>query len=228
MKIYINKYRSHWLSPYTILEKVFFWREIEYDEPIIEKWSNRIQPFSQIAQKILDKVHPKINYVKIDYWDTWSMDHTLADIILPMLKQLQSVKHGSCIVDIEDVPEELRGTSTPDYDEQLTFDFYGEVRQEKDVDYELVHKRWTWVMNEMIFAFEHKADDSWEDAFREGEIDWKTVPCAWDENGKPTMYRTEDGPNNTYKCDYEGMKKVQDRMSNGFRLFGKYYEGLWD
>ena len=228
MKIYINKYRSHWLSPYTILEKVFFWREIDYDEPIIERWSNRIQPFSQMAQKILDKVHPKINYVKIDYWDTWSMDHTLADIILPMLKQLQSVKHGSCIVDIEDVPEELRGTSTPDYDEQLTFDFYGEVRQEKDVDYELVHKRWTWVMNEMIFAFEHKADDSWEDAFREGEIDWKTVPCAWDENGKPTMYRTEDGPNNTYKCDYEGMKKVQDRMSNGFRLFGKYYEGLWD
>ena len=228
MKIYINKYRSHWLSPYTILEKVFFWREIDYDEPIIERWSNRIQPFSQMAQKILDKVHPKINYVKIDYWDTWSMDHTLADIILPMLKQLQSVKHGSCIVDIEDVPEELRGTSTPDYDEQLTFDFYGEVRQEKDVDYELVHKRWTWVMNEMIFAFEHKADDSWEDAFREGEIDWKTVPCAWDENGKPTMYRTEDGPNNTYKCDYEGMKKVHDRMANGFRLFGKYYEGLWD
>jgi len=83
-------------------------------------------------------------------------------------------------------------------------------------------------MNEMIFAFEHKADDSWEDAFREGEIDWKTVPCAWDENGKPTMYRTEDGPNNTYKCDYEGMKKVHDRMANGFRLFGKYYEGLWD
>lgn len=228
MKIYFSNYRNHWLSPYTILEKVFFWREIEYDEPIIDKWSNRIQPFSQIAQKILDKIHPKVNYVKIDYWDTWSMDHTLADIILPMLKQLQSVKHGSCIVDIEDVPEELRGTSTPDYDEQLTFDFYSEVRQEKDVDYELVHKRWTWVMNEMIFAFEHKADDSWEDAFREGEIDWKTVPCAWDENGKPTMYRTEDGPNNTYKCDYEGMKKVQDRISNGFRLFGKYYEGLWD
>ena len=141
MKIYINKYRDHWLSPYTILEKVFFWREIEYDEPIIEKWSDRLQPFSVGLQKILDKIHPKINYVKIDRWDTWNMDHTLAEIVLPMLKQLKATKHGSALVDLEDVPEELRGTSTPDYDDQLTFDFYKEASEEKDVDYELVHKR---------------------------------------------------------------------------------------
>jgi len=228
MKIYINNYRSHWLSPYTILEKVFFWREIDYDEPIIERWADRLNPFSVGLQKILDIIHPKINYVKIDRWDTWSLDHTLAEIALPMLKQLKKDKHGSPYVELEDVPEELRGTSTPEYDQQLTFDFYDEARQEKDVDYELTHKRWDWVMDEMIFAFEHKVDDSWEDAFREGEIDWKTVPCAWDENGKPTMYQMQDGPNNTYKCDYDGMQKVHDRMANGFRLFGKYYEGLWD
>jgi hypothetical protein len=228
MKIYINNYRSHWLSPYTILEKVFFWREIDYDEPIIERWADRLNPFSVGLQKILDIIHPKINYVKIDRWDTWSLDYTLAEIALPMLKQLQATKHGSPYVELEDVPEELRGTSTPEYDQQLTFDFYDEARQEKDVDYELTHKRWDWVMDEMIFAFEHKVDDSWEDAFREGEIDWKTVPCAWDENGKPTMYQMQDGPNNTYKCDYDGMQKVHDRMANGFRLFGKYYQGLWD
>ena len=28
--------------------------------------------------------------------------------------------------------------------------------------------------------------------------------------------------------DDEGRKKHQERMSNGFRLFGKYYEALWD
>jgi hypothetical protein len=38
----------------------------------------------------------------------------------------------------------------------------------------------------------------------------------------------EKGPNDTYKADYEGMKKVHDRMNNGFRLFGKYYRSLWD
>ena len=83
-------------------------------------------------------------------------------------------------------------------------------------------------MDEMIFAFECKLDDSWEDAFREGEIDIKSVPCAWDENGKPTLYRMENGPNDTYKCDYEGMKVVEKRIQNGFRLFGVYFQSLWD
>jgi hypothetical protein len=227
MKIYINKYRSHWLSPYTILEKVFFWREIDYDEPIIEKWSDRLQPFSVALQKFLDIIHPKINYVKIDRWDTWSMDHTLAEIVLPMLKQLKKDKHGSPCVELEDVPEELRGTSTPEYDQQLTFDFYAEAREEKDVDYELVHKRWDWVMDEMIFAFEHKVDDSWEDAFRSGVIDIVWVKDEKTYNGQQ-LNRMERGPNDTYECDYDGIRKVQERMENGFRLFGKYYQGLWD
>jgi hypothetical protein len=137
------------------------------------------------------------------------------------------VKHGSALVDLEDVPEELRGTSTPDYDEQLTFDFYDEARQEKDVDYQLTHKRWDWVMDEMIFAFEHKVDDSWEDAFRTGVMDIVWVKEEKTYNGQQ-LTRMEDGPNHTYKCDYEGMKKVHDRMENGFRLFGKYFQGLWD
>ncbi len=215
MKVYLSGYRNHWLSPYTILEKVFFWREIDYDEPIIERLSDMLTPLCKGMQKFLDFVHPKIEYVKIDRYDTWSMDHTLAHIILPMLKQLKKDKHGSPFTDDEDVPEELRSTSAP------------AKENEWDTD-ENWFKRWDWIMDEMIFAFQCKLDDSWEDAFREGEIDWKTVPCAWDENGKPTLYKSEDGPNHTYKCDYDGMKVVNDRIQNGFRLFGKYYQGLWD
>jgi transcriptional antiterminator NusG len=41
-------------------------------------------------------------------------------------------------------------------------------------------------------------------------------------------YQMKDGPKNTYKCDYEGMKIVEARIQNGFRLFGKYYQALWD
>ena len=215
MKVYLSGYRNHWLSPYTILEKVFFWREIDYDEPIIERLSNILNPLCKAWKAFLDFVHPKIEYVKIDRYDTWSMDYTLAHIVLPMLKQLKKDKHGSPSVDDEDVPEELRSTAAP------------AKENEWDTD-ENWFKRWDWVMDEMIFAFECKLDDSWEEAFREGEIDWKTVPSAWDENGKPTMYSMEDGPNHTYKCDYDGMKVVQDRIQNGFRLFGKYYQGLWD
>jgi hypothetical protein len=32
--------------------------------------------------------------IKIHKWDTWSMDHTLAPIILPMLVQLKATNHG--------------------------------------------------------------------------------------------------------------------------------------
>jgi hypothetical protein len=226
MKIYKSNYRNHWLSPYTILEKIFFWREIDYDEPIIEKWSNRLNPICVAWHNFLDFVHPRISYVKIDRYDTWSMDSTLADIILPMLKQLKETKHGSPTVDDDDMPDHLRGTTTEDWDAQHTFDFYREHQiQEGERD---IHARWDWVMDEMIFAFEHHVDDTWEEAFRSGEHDMIHVPCEWYEDGRPKLYSIEKGPNDTYVCDYEGMNKVYKRMENGFRLFGKYYRGLWD
>ena len=219
MKIYLSKYRNHWVSPYTILEKVFFWRKIEYDEPIIEKWSDRLAPFCQAWQAFLDIVHPKINYVKIDHWDTWSMDHTLSQIILPMLKQLQATKHGAPIVDDEDVPEELKSTSAPPKE------------NEWDTD-DNWFKRWDYVLDEMIFAFERRVDDSWQDAFRSGVIDNVWVYIDKDGNevpkGEHTYLRMKDGPNHTYVCDYEGMQEVEKRIDNGTRLFGKYYRGLWD
>ena len=234
MKIYINKYRSHWLSPYTILEKVCFWekdRDVFYnleDKPDhkYEKWVNRLEPISVGLQKFLDFVHPKINYVKIDYWDTWNMDNTLSPIILPMLKQLREDKHGSGIVDLEDVPEHLRCNTTEDYDEQKCFDFYHEHEvKEGDRD---VHARWDWVLDEMIWAFEQICDENNDAQFHTGKCDMKSVACAWDENGKPTMFTFEKGLNDTSHFDIEGYQKHHERIQNGTRLFGKYYRNLWD
>jgi YD repeat-containing protein len=217
MKVFISKYRDHWISPYTILEKVFFWREIDYDEPKIKMLHDILNPFCVEWKKTLDFLHPRINYVRIDPWDTWSMDSTLAPIILPMLKQLKANHHGAPYVKDDDVPEGMGLRSTE------------AERKENDWDTDSNYfKRWEWVLDEMIFAFECKVDDSWQDAFRSGKIDWKTEPCVWDDAGKPTMYRSVDGPNHTYKCDYDGMKKVEDRIQNGFRLFGTYYQSLWD
>ena len=214
MKVYISPYRDHWLSPYTILEKICFWRVYDMDDPHIERWAERLEPICLWAQKVLDKIHPPIRYVKVDHYDTWSMDHTLSHIILPMLKQLKATQHGSAQVDPEDVPEHLRPTEPAGPNNGYTDN--------------TVHERWAWVMDEMIFAFESRLDDSWQDAFRSGEIDHKMEPCKWDENGKPQLYKMVDGPNHTYKCDYDGMRVVEERIQNGFRLFGKYYQSLWD
>jgi len=225
MKIYISNYRNHWLSPYTVLKTVCFWEkdnDVFYDHEDTGKgkyvkWVDRLMPFCTAWSKFLDFVHPKVDYVKIDRWDTWSMDHTLGAIALPMLKQLQKTKHGSPFVDDKDVPKGLglRSTEAP------------AKENEWDTD-DNHHKRWDWVLNEMIFAFEHKLDESWQDAYRSGEFDHKTVACAWDESGKATMYQSVEGPNHTYKCDFEGIKKVEKRIQNGFVLFGKYYQNLWD
>jgi len=241
MKIYFSNYRHHWISPYTILDYVFFWTDwskcsrdkslqsaidsmdgkykyVEHPE-WVERWSDRLEPISQGIQWVLDRVHPKIEYVKIDRWDTWSMDHTLAHIVLPMLKQLKATKHGSPLVDDEDVPEHLRSTAAP--------------AKENEWDTDDNHfLRWDWALDEMIFAFECKVDDSWQDAFRSGVLDVITVPVDKDGNevakGEHKFWQMKDGPNNTYKCDYEGMKVVEARIQNGFRLFGKYYQALWD
>ena len=80
----------------------------------------------------------------------------------------------------------------------------------------------------MIFAFESKEDDRWQDQFFSGTYDWSTKAIEFDENGKPTRSLLVKGPNDTANIDHKGMKEYQKRISNGFRLFGKYYENLWD
>jgi hypothetical protein len=49
-----------------------------------------------------------------------------------------------------------------------------------------------------------------------------------DKNHGAPFVDDEDVPNHTYKCDYEGMRAVEARIQNGFRLFGRYYQNLWD
>ena len=49
--------------------------------------------------------------IQIDPWDSYNADHTLALIALSLIKQLKETKHGSAMVDDEDVPEDIRSTS---------------------------------------------------------------------------------------------------------------------
>ena len=142
MKVYISKYRDHWLSPYTMLDYVFFWtdwsrcsrgwkledtlrdeadtlaggksRYVERPE-WCERWADRLTPISRAIQWVGEKIYPRIEYAKIDRWDTWSMDHTLGHIALPMLKQLRETKHGAPNTDDEDVPEYLRSDNGPEF-----------------------------------------------------------------------------------------------------------------
>ena len=171
-----------------------------YEDHVLEAIDDGIQRVYDVFNWIwFDRRTQQIK-VRIDRWDTWSMDHTLAHIVLPMLIQLKATKHGAPWVDDEDVPEELRSTSAPPKENEYdTDDFH--------------FKRWDWVLDEMIWAFEQKCRDHWEDDYYGDYV--------------------EDQKNGSMAgsfewVDHEGQKAHQERMSNGFMLFGKYFESLWN
>lgn len=208
MKAWLCGYRSDWLSPYTILEKIFFWREIDYDEPLIEKLSNILEPFCKVYQKIHQIIFPRFDYVKIDHYDTWSMDHTLAHIVLPMLKQLKETKHGAPYTNDKDVPKELRSTFAPP--------------KENEWDTDAFHfDRWDYILDEMIWAFEQKITDDDEGKFFDHSA-YKD-----DKNSHKWLDDMTAGKSKL-KVDWKGLKAHQKRKENGFRLFGTYYQNLWD
>ena len=120
--------------------------------------------------------------IRIDPWDTWSMDRTLALLIHPMLKQLLKTTHGAPCTDDEDVPEHLRSTNAKP------------KKEEWDVD-EFHFKRWDWILKEMIWVFGELAKDRDPNFFIkkpkhkfvpvEGE-DWKEIRCV-----EPGIYDEE-------------------------------------
>ena len=124
---------------------------------------------------------PRTIKVQVDKWDTYSADHTLALVILPVLKQYKENNSGSPVVDNEDVPEHLRIPEGQEFEMSDKWE-----------------PRWNYVVDEMIWAFEHLVSDEWE-----GEFFANDTP------------------------DMEGLGKVNKRIDNGLRLFGKYYRGLW-
>lgn len=224
MKVYLTKPRDHWISPYTILEKVMFWKkDFDAHDKKHKRIIDAIEPLSIAIRYVLDKIHPKVEYVKIDYWDVWSMDYTLSPIILPMLKQLKEVKHGSGYVDLEDVPPELRYVEFEEWDDNRCFDFYHEPNEQNlKCD---VHARYDWLLDELIWTFEQlQPDNDWEDQYwiTHPEIDFDDYPEDEGKTCKPIRWKVEG------ECDWEGRMKHQKRIDNGLKLFGKYYQTLWD
>ena len=148
-----------------------------------------------------DEGTPRQEDVFLDPWDSWNADHTIALIVAPLLQQLKRDKHGSGMVDDEDVPEELRSTSAPPKE------------NEWDTDAN-VHKRWDWVLDEMIWTMKEHAEGTGDDKF----YDHSEVNEEADLMAQIAQI----------KCDYEGLDAYNKRKQRGFELFGKYFQNLWD
>ena len=203
MKVKIGPYVNRWTSQihYDYMNKKYNyeWKENTTKfESFLEKVEETIQwIYNHTVNLYLD--NKEVNRsVKIHDYDTWSMDHTLAYIIHPMLIQLKETKHGAPMVDQGDRPEHLKAKKQSDYDESGTDKFHFEA--------------WDWILDEMIFAFESKMQEDDEMSFF-GE---------WVEDKSKVL-------GGSFKSvDWDGLKAHRARVANGFRLFGKYYESLWD
>lgn len=182
-----------------------------------------IGPYVDEGERVVD--------IHIDKYDTWNMDDTLAHIILPMLKQLKETKHGAPHVDDKDVPEYLR----------MPKGWYEERYNRNGETDPHFFDRWDYVMNEMIYAFQAKLDEDPDFFFEDDnpqyevtKIEFKGIGPAQlrlfpDDNGDMEdyeLYEWVSGKRDRF--DKEAYTAYQERVSNGFRLFGKYYESLWD
>ena len=226
MKVYIGPHVS-WVGPYQLAEKILFWKDkykINKDNPLEshpdadaihnlgEKLAN-IKPLASFLTWLYDRKQRKVQ-IHVDGYDVWNADHTLALIIVPVLKKLKEQKHGCPHVDDKDVPVELRRAAAPALTEEQLNTGHTDS---------LWEARWDWVLDEMIWAFEQHANPEWDEQYYSGESDWVLKPV------KGTEFKKLDhGPNHTFKVDDKGMQKHRKRMENGRRLFAKYYEALWD
>jgi hypothetical protein len=169
MKVYIGPYLDWW-GPYQIADLL---RYVGVSEERCNVIGERLAStrLRGLCEWIWERRKRKVR-VRIDPYDVYSMDSTLALIILPMLRMLKDNKNGAPYTDDEDAPEHLRSTTPrePDWGTDSN-----------------IHKRWDWIMGEMVFAFEEVVKD-----------------------------------------DVEYDQAVADRVNNGLRLFGKYYQALWD
>lgn len=201
MKVYLGPYRK-WIGPYQLADKIPFIKE-ETSEKVGD-WLNKTW-VAKACDWVESKKNRKVS-VRIDKYDTWSMDNTLALIIVPMLKQLKETKQGAPYSDLEDVPEHMRYEDTEDSNTQW------------------IQHRWDWILNEMIWTFEQILDDEWQDRYtiEEGELDFDDYPEDEGKEFRPVRWKKQ------YVIDYEGLRAHQDRITNGLRLFGKYFQALWD
>jgi len=160
--------------------------------------------------------------IDIDHHDTWSMDHNLALIILPLLIQLKATKHG--------IPSEFADVGGEPHGSQSSFDFYTETHNEA---FDQGVKRWEEVLDKMIWAFEQIAFDNYDEKYRHGEpkFDWIKTDKKFANpiSGKmEDTYQMVDKNPDEHWYDVVGHQMHDERVQEGLDLFGKYYRSLWD
>tara|TARA_Y100000310_G_scaffold342024_1_gene443385 strand:- start:586 stop:1257 length:672 start_codon:yes stop_codon:yes gene_type:complete len=223
MKVKLGPYKSYF-GPYQLAEQLKYlgFSENMQDrigEALSNTWVKRV------LNKIDEKFKQRKTKVVVHKYDTWSVDSTLAYVIVPILKQFKESTHGAPKVDDEDVPESLKATDTPagGWDTENNAYHAGDFPAGVDANH---FKRWDYVLDEMIWAFSQVNAD-WEDQY------WPAAPssasCRARARRSDDIYSSADVWDlKKPSFDHKGFAKHEQRMVKGFKMFGKYYNSLWD
>lgn len=138
--------------------------------------------------------------IKIDRWDSWNADSTLAEVIHPVLIQLKNTTHG--------------------YPSPLADDT---GHTDNDTGFE----RWKEILDKMIWSFEQAKDNYEGDsiAFTKcspEELAKRKEEAAAKEDGLGKLFVSD------LNLDKKVLDEYYRKVQEGFDLFGKYYMNLWD
>jgi hypothetical protein len=206
MKVKLGPY-TNWIGPYQIVEKLLWWMD-RYEDNRVHKLGEWLAQDRHGKDSYLmrfcnwvHKFKKRQEYVRIDHYDAWNADHTMALVIAPLLIELRKNKHGSGYIDDCDVPEHLRSTAAP------------KPEHEWDSDTNL-HKRYEWFLDELIWAFTEHAKEDEDSKFYDHSESSK----------EPDLMKSIK----LLKVDYAGLEAHNKRKQHAFQMFGKYFQTLWD
>jgi hypothetical protein len=205
MKVKIKNYID-WFGPYHLSEAICFWApktkdEFGYDQfpEWVEKFGDWISNtwISDFLGWIYDKRRRTVT-VKVDKWDIWSADHTLALVILPVLIEYRkSKRYGVPIgIDTSYIPLE-------------------EAEEDKQM------QAWNEIVDKMIWSFEQIVN------FEEADQEFWIDKPDFDDCKKWSDFADKIN-NGRGRLDTNAWKEYQEKIQEGLDLFGKHFRNLWD
>jgi hypothetical protein len=158
MKVHIGKYLN-WVGPYQIADALLFFANNETKRKFgewlaLDKYGNDSN-LAKFCEWVYSKRKRKLK-IRIDEYDVWSADSTLAAIILPVLRKFKERKQGS--------PSSMTGFwQTSMVDNQYCFPFYA---NDNKLAWDSAHTEWDSIVDKMIWSFEQlQPEFDWEEQY---------------------------------------------------------------
>lgn len=156
--------------------------------------------------------------IKMDGYDTWNLDSTLAYILVVALKQMKKDNNGiPSTMFGDDYKTDLRkGESRKAYKNRL--------KKSESV----ALKRWLEILDKMIWSFQQINRD-YQTQYYSGRSDirWVLLKETKDLPEDKQLYEMKKGPKDTFRVDRKGLQKHEERIQEGIDLFAKHFRSLW-